>query len=76
MPSLPWNMPGFQKCKTNMQNCWRGVFVNFGKNQECKSNMQNCWRCSDKRKSQQQLKNLGGQKGGFEPCHTHILRTK
>jgi len=23
-----------------IQNCWRDVFVNFGKNQECKSNMQ------------------------------------
>jgi len=37
-----WNLPSFQKCKTNMQNCWRCVFVNFSKKQECKSNMQNC----------------------------------
>ena len=35
----------FKNTKTNMQNCWRCVFVNFDKNQECKSNMQNCWRC-------------------------------
>ena len=44
MPSLVHQMPSLAKCISQMANCWRAIFMVFGKFLECITQM--VWRCS------------------------------
>ena len=46
MPSLVHQMPSLAKCISQMANCWRAIFIVFGKFLECITQIANCWRCS------------------------------
>ena len=57
MSSLVHQMSNLPKCISQMQNCWRAIFMVFGKFQECKVQLHNCWRYFSSQKILQNFSN-------------------